>query len=83
MTMSPREAFFAPSKRMPIEQCFGEICAEAVIPYPPGIPLLLPGEMIDREMVTYLTWLVDKGSSIVGPEDKSLGTIRVITVARK
>lgn len=78
LAISPREAYFAPSRAMPIEQSIGEIIAENIIPYPPGIPLLVPGEVMDKAHLDYLHYLMGKGSGVVGPEDKTLKMIRVV-----
>lgn len=76
--MSLREGYFAPSRRVRLDEALGQVCAESIIPYPPGIPLILPGEMIDADMLHYLQHLVHRGMSIVGPEDTSLDTVRVV-----
>lgn len=52
--LSPREAFFAPTETLPIEQTPDRICAELVCPYPPGIPALMPGELINPAAIEYL-----------------------------
>lgn len=72
----PREAFFAEKERIPFAQSAGRIAAEIICPYPPGIPLLVPGEKISGGMVRYLTELRNSGIPVQGlPED---GTIRVL-----
>lgn len=76
--LSPRAAYFAPSKAVPIADSVGEICAENLIPYPPGIPLLVPGEVIDAARLDYLRYLLSRGSRMVGPEDPTLATVRVV-----
>ncbi|MBI1282167.1 MAG: aminotransferase class I/II-fold pyridoxal phosphate-dependent enzyme [Anaerolineaceae bacterium] len=78
MVINPRQANFAVSKRIPLAQAVGEICAEQIMPYPPGIPLLLPGERIDSDMLDYLHYIKAQGIKIVGPEDTSLEFVRVI-----
>ncbi len=78
MVINPRQANFAASKRIQLAQSIGEICAEQIMPYPPGIPLLLPGERIDADMLDYLRYVKAQGISIVGPEDTSLEYVRVI-----
>ncbi len=82
MVINPRQANFAPSKRLPLAQAVGEVCAEQIMPYPPGIPLLLPGEQIDADMVDYLRYVKEQGVSIVGPEDVTLEYVRVIDKQR-
>ena len=52
--MSPRDAFFAPSRPLPLQECAGEVSAEMVTPYPPGIPVLVPGQLITDDIVEYL-----------------------------
>jgi len=78
MVINPRQANFAASRRIPLAQAIGEICAEQIMPYPPGIPLLLPGERIDSDMLDYLHYIKEQGITIVGPEDTSLEYVRVI-----
>jgi hypothetical protein len=55
--LSPRAAALGPSRRLPIVQAAGQICAEAICPYPPGIPVVVPGEEITAEIVAFLTRL--------------------------
>lgn len=76
--LSPREAFFAPVRRIPFQESPGQICAEIISPYPPGIPILAPGERITREHVEYLQLIHAHGAFINGPEDVRLATIKVV-----
>jgi arginine/lysine/ornithine decarboxylase len=76
--MSPREAFFSPSRAIPLAQAGGKISTELVIPYPPGIPVLAPGEVITDEKVAYLEEGIAHGMYISGPADPKLGSIRVV-----
>jgi arginine/lysine/ornithine decarboxylase len=78
LAMSPREAFFSPSRAIPLDQASGQISTELVIPYPPGIPVLAPGEVITAEKVAYLAEGVAHGMYISGPADPQLRTIRVV-----
>jgi arginine/lysine/ornithine decarboxylase len=78
LAMSPREAFFAPSRAIPLDEASGEISTELVIPYPPGIPVLAPGEVITDEKVAYLGEGVAHGMYISGAVDPQLRTIRVV-----
>ena len=50
----PRIAWFGPTKRLPLKEAVGHVVAEAITPYPPGIPLLLPGERLDEERCAWL-----------------------------
>lgn len=76
--MSPREAFFAPSRAIPLAAAVGEVSAELVIPYPPGIPVLAPGDVIDAASVDYLRSGTAHGMYLSGPADPELATIRVV-----
>ncbi len=76
--LSPREAFFAPSVALPLAECEGRVSAESVTPYPPGIPVLGPGEEIGAETVAYLGEAARAQLKVHGPEDLSLRTLRVV-----
>jgi arginine/lysine/ornithine decarboxylase len=78
LAMSPRDAFFSPSRAIPLGEASGEISTELVIPYPPGIPVLAPGEVITTEKVDYLAEGITHGMYISGPADPLLRTIRVV-----
>jgi lysine decarboxylase len=77
--LSPREAFFAPAAALPLEACEGRVSAEMVTPYPPGIPVVGPGEQISGELVAYLEEAAAAGLKVHGPEDPSLRTLRVVS----
>ncbi len=64
--ISPRKAFYAPKKALPITQCEGKICGEAVMCYPPGIPILIPGELITEEVIHHIVYAAQKGCSVIG-----------------
>jgi arginine decarboxylase len=64
--MTPRSAFFAPQISVPIEQAVGKTAAEIICPYPPGIPVLLPGEIITVAAIDYLQHIQRLGGAIVG-----------------
>jgi lysine decarboxylase len=76
--LSPREAFFAPSVALPVDECEGRVSAEIVTPYPPGIPVLGPGEEITAETVGYLERASAVHLKVHGPEDLTLRTLRVV-----
>ncbi|MGH2532020.1 MAG: aminotransferase class I/II-fold pyridoxal phosphate-dependent enzyme [Thermomicrobiales bacterium] len=76
--MSPRDAFFAATRTVPLSASVGEVAAESVIPYPPGIPVLAPGEVIGTEQVEYLRIGAAHGMYLSGPADATLATIRVV-----
>lgn len=75
---TPQEAFYAEKRSLPLEQCAGEICAESVMCYPPGIPILAPGERITDEILTYIRYMKEKGGSLTGPEDLAVEHLNVL-----
>lgn len=80
--MTPRQAGAGNAAAVAIHQAAGHIAAEFVIPYPPGIPLLVPGEVIDETVLSVISTLRDAGCSIVGTADASVSTLRVLHNAR-
>ena len=56
----------------------GRICAETISPYPPGIPVIAPGEEITGELIDYLRLEMKAGVRIQGPYDDELKTVRVV-----
>ena len=80
MCITPREAFFANSETLPIEKTPERICAEIICPYPPGIPVLMPGELITKTALEYLQEIQKIGSFITGCADETLQTIKVVKV---
>ncbi|MEH1939993.1 MAG: aminotransferase class I/II-fold pyridoxal phosphate-dependent enzyme [Nostoc sp.] len=78
LSCSPREAFFAVSEILPLTQTNQRICAEIVCPYPPGIPLLMPGEIITNPALNYLQQIQAVGGFISGCNDTSLKTLKVL-----
>jgi len=76
--LTPRQAFFAPSETLPIAQTVNRISAELVCPYPPGIPVLLPGEQITEDAIANLQQILAAGGMISGCADSTLETLQVI-----
>ena len=76
--LSPRQAYFAPKKRIRWEDAKGKIAGEAMIPYPPGIPLVNPGEIITDEIWEYMEYYRKEKLHFHGPSDKKLDTIQII-----
>ncbi|KAI3701758.1 hypothetical protein L6452_27083 [Arctium lappa] len=77
MRLSPRDAFFASKKKVSFRESIGRICGELICPYPPGIPLLIPGEVITEEAASYLVEVKKKGGFVSGASDTSLFSIVV------
>lgn len=76
--MLPREAFFAEADHVPAERAAGRIAAEMISPYPPGVPVIAPGEVITDEVLDYLRSGVEHGVLIPDAADPSLRTLRVV-----
>ena len=64
--MTAREAFFAPSRRVPVRESLGCVAAELVTPYPPGIPIICPGEEITQWIIDYLTVEIEEDFKVHG-----------------
>ncbi|XP_065045969.1 uncharacterized protein LOC135583774 isoform X2 [Musa acuminata AAA Group] len=80
MQLSPRDAFFAKKRRVNIRESVGEICGELICPYPPGIPVLIPGEVITEEALSYLLRVLRMGAAIRGAADQQLSSILVCRI---
>jgi arginine decarboxylase len=76
--MLPRDAFFGRVEQVPAAEAVGRIAAELVSPYPPGVPVLAPGERISQEAVDYLTTGVRAGMLVPDAADPSMETLRVV-----
>jgi arginine/lysine/ornithine decarboxylase len=75
---TPQEAFYAGKQALAIEQSVGRVCSESVMCYPPGIPILSPGEEITREIIDYIRYAKEKGCLMTGTEDMELEYINVM-----
>ena len=78
VAVSPQEAFYAPHRQLPLEETVGMVCSEFVMCYPPGIPILTPGERITREILEYILYAKKKGCSMTGPEDPEIRYLNVL-----
>lgn len=78
LVVSPREAFYSDIKFVPFQDAEGEICAEMIMAYPPGIPLVLPGERISRDIIDYVEVLKKENAELQGTEDPEINFIRVL-----
>lgn len=76
--MNPRKAYFAKKKTILWKDAVGQIGGEALIPYPPGIPILNPGEIVTEEIWNYMEEYRKKGLHFHGPADNSLETFQII-----
>ncbi|MBF2016148.1 MAG: aminotransferase class I/II-fold pyridoxal phosphate-dependent enzyme [Rivularia sp. T60_A2020_040] len=75
---SPRQAFFADTETLPIKETINRTCAEIVCPYPPGIPVLMPGEIITPAALEYLQQIQSMGGFISNCADTSLCTLKIV-----
>jgi lysine decarboxylase len=76
--LAPREAFFAANETVPASEAIGRVSAELIAPYPPGIPVLAPGELITAEAVAALREVAADGGRIAYAADPTLATFQVI-----
>lgn len=78
VAVSPQVAFYAEKESLPIAETNGRICSEFVMCYPPGIPILAPGEQITEEILQYIAYAKEKGCSMTGPEDAEINRLNVL-----
>jgi len=78
MRMLPRDAFLADTELVSFAKSAGRICAETLSPYPPGIPVISPGEELTPEIIDYLRLELKAGVRIQGPYDDALKKVRVV-----
>ncbi|MEI6131954.1 MAG: aminotransferase class I/II-fold pyridoxal phosphate-dependent enzyme [Bacillota bacterium] len=76
--MAPQEAFYSAKQSMPLDESIGKVCTEFVMCYPPGIPILAPGEEVTAEVVEYIKYAKAKGCSLTGTEDMRTEKLNVI-----
>ena len=75
---SPQEAFYANKISLPLRETKGRISGENVMCYPPGIPILAPGEEITEEIIEYIEYVKEKGCSMQGTEDPEVNNLKVL-----
>lgn len=78
MILSPREAFYSAKKPIKLEDSIGKVSGEYIIPYPPGISLTSPGEIITKEVIEYILICKKQGMNVNGLKDKTLDIIEII-----
>lgn len=76
--LAPQEAFYAASESLILEASRGRICSEFVMCYPPGIPVLAPGEEITSDIIEYITYAKAKGCFLTGTRDSAVRHLQVI-----
>lgn len=80
VVVSPQDAFYAEKEMLPLDETDGRICSEFVMCYPPGIPILAPGERITTEILKYIKYAKEKGCSMTGPEDPDIEHLNVLKI---
>lgn len=80
VVIPPQVAFYSDKKSLPIRGSVGSICGEFVMCYPPGIPILAPGEKITEEIVNYILYAKEKGCLLTGTQDMGVNNINVVEV---
>lgn len=70
VAVTPQYAFYAPKESLPLRETAGRICSEFVMCYPPGIPILAPGERVTEKIIEYIRYAKEKGCSMTGPRGR-------------
>lgn len=78
VAVSPQDAFYASKESLPLRETEGRVCSEFVMCYPPGIPILAPGERITGPILDYIEYAKAKGCSMTGPEDADIRRLNVL-----
>ena len=78
VAVSPQDAFYAPKESLPLRETAGRVCSEFVMCYPPGIPILAPGERITDQILDYIEYAKEKGCSMTGPENPEIERLNVL-----
>jgi lysine decarboxylase len=78
VVLAPQTAFYSKKQTLPINESCGRICSEFVMCYPPGIPILAPGELITDEILSYISYAKEKGCFMTGTEDMNIEKINVV-----
>lgn len=78
VVVTPQKAFYAEKKSVPLKEALGGICAENVMSYPPGIPILSPGERITGEIIDYIMYAKDRGCFLTGTEDLAVDRLNIL-----
>lgn len=78
MVVSPRFAFYSEKRVIPLEEAEGEISTEMLMAYPPGIPIICPGERVTKEVIEYAKILRTEGCQLQGTQDPEARTLMVL-----
>ena len=78
VAVTPQYAFYAAKESLPIEETAGRVCSEFVMCYPPGIPILAPGERVTGKILEYIRYAKEKGCQLTGPENTKIERLNVL-----
>ena len=78
VVLPPQKAFYSEKEMIPIKESAGKTSGEFVMAYPPGIPILAPGERITEEIINYIEYAKEKGCLLTGTEDMHVEKINVV-----
>ena len=78
VAVTPQYAFYAAKESLPIEETAGRVCSEFVMCYPPGIPILAPGERVTEKILEYIRYAKEKGCQLTGPENAKIERLNVL-----
>jgi arginine decarboxylase len=78
LRMSPREAFYAKTEVVALQESVGRTIAEMIMVYPPGIPILLPGEIVTQDNIDYIEENLRAGLPVQGPDDPEIRFVKVV-----
>ncbi|WP_297132404.1 aminotransferase class I/II-fold pyridoxal phosphate-dependent enzyme [Terrisporobacter sp.] len=78
VAISPRNAFYSKKEEVTLDKSIGRICAECIMAYPPGIPIISPGEVITKEILDYIKLLKQNNAYMTDMKDKDLKNILVV-----
>lgn len=78
VALTPQKAFYSDKKSVPLREGIHHISGEFVMCYPPGIPILAPGERITKDIIDYIIYAKEKGSVLTGPKDMKVEHINIV-----
>lgn len=78
VAFTPQKAFYHDKKSVLLKDSIGHIAGEFVMCYPPGIPILAPGERVTKDIIDYINYAKEKGSSLTGPRDMKVERLNII-----
>lgn len=78
VVVSPQAAFYGNKMQLPLQECVSNVCSEFVMCYPPGIPILAPGERICQQIIDYILYAKEKGCTLLGSEDINVEMINIL-----